>query len=169
MAEIVLGLGTSHSPLLSVPWHLWAQYAERDRRNPWLFGTDGRKRSYPELLETAAPAVAQELTPEKFRQRDDLNQRGIAQVAAALAKATPDILVMVGDDQEEVFTPECMPALCVFWGDTVPYRARQPRDDDIPMKALVERYGGPEVWITGCSERCRAAIRRPWHPCHWSA
>ncbi len=34
MASIVLGVGTSHTPLLLLPPELWDEYAERDRTNP---------------------------------------------------------------------------------------------------------------------------------------
>ena len=36
MAEIVLGLGTSHSPMLSLPGDMWGDYAARDKSNPML-------------------------------------------------------------------------------------------------------------------------------------
>ena len=36
MAEIVLGLGTSHSPMLSLPGDMWGDYAARDKGNPML-------------------------------------------------------------------------------------------------------------------------------------
>ena len=29
----------------------------------------------------------------------------------------PDVLVVVGDDQRELFLDDCMPAISVFWGD----------------------------------------------------
>jgi hypothetical protein len=34
MAEIVFGAGTSHSPLLAAPPHLWAERADQDRDTP---------------------------------------------------------------------------------------------------------------------------------------
>ena len=42
MAQIVLGLGTSHSPQLSTPPDLWRNHGERDKRNPDLRKPDGR-------------------------------------------------------------------------------------------------------------------------------
>ena len=36
MAEIVLGIGTSHTPLLSLPPEMWPEYARGDERNAEL-------------------------------------------------------------------------------------------------------------------------------------
>jgi hypothetical protein len=36
MAEIVLGIGTSHTPLLSLAPELWLEYAKGDQHNPEL-------------------------------------------------------------------------------------------------------------------------------------
>jgi hypothetical protein len=37
MARIGLGLGTSHSPQLSIPPEIWLQRGEEDRRNQSLY------------------------------------------------------------------------------------------------------------------------------------
>ena len=44
MAQLVLGLATSHSPQLSTLPEFWSDRGERDRRNPELIGTDGISR-----------------------------------------------------------------------------------------------------------------------------
>ena len=36
MAKIVLGLGTSHSPMLSTPVEIWDLHADRDQKNQAL-------------------------------------------------------------------------------------------------------------------------------------
>ena len=36
MANIVLGIGTSHTPMLSLPSDIWPDYARNDERNPEL-------------------------------------------------------------------------------------------------------------------------------------
>ena len=52
MAEIVLGMGTSHTPLLSMAPELWETYAQRDRGNPELaYPPHGWVMSYEEGLE----------------------------------------------------------------------------------------------------------------------
>ena len=145
MAKVVLGLGTSHSPLLSVPSELWALYAERDRANGSLYSIrDGRHVDYEELLTEAPPEIAKELTPAKFDVRHKANQAGIAKVARRIEEVKPDVIVMFGDDQSETFNKDQMPAIALFWQDVVPYKHRVPRRDDESMRWAKELYGTDE-------------------------
>lgn len=129
MAEIVVGLGTSHTPQLSTPPEKWHLRAEGDVQRKNLFRVpDGVLVSYEELLAGADPAIKKEINLESFSARHERNQRGVARVAEALAEADPDILVMVGDDQKELFHEDNMPVLCVYWGDEIPYLPRHRSD-----------------------------------------
>jgi hypothetical protein len=125
MAQMVLGLGTSHSPQLSTLPELWAARGERDKGNPELIGTDGVVSDYDSLLNrTDVARIAKEITPEKFRERHERNQKGIGNVIEALYKAELDILVMVGDDQQEYLRDDNMPGFCIYWGDEVVVKGR---------------------------------------------
>src|ERR671933_443319 len=76
MARIVLGLGTSHSPQLSLPAEHWLKRGEEDQRNPSLYRVpDGKHVTYEELLAEADPGIAQELTPEVCQKRHESNQQ----------------------------------------------------------------------------------------------
>jgi hypothetical protein len=124
MARIILGLGTSHSPQLSTPPELWPLHGERDKRNPQLLDTTGSHVSYEELLAKAEPSLAKEVTPEKWQARHEACQRGITKLAETLAQVSPDVVVMLGDDQEELFSEDNMPAMLVYWGETSPAATR---------------------------------------------
>jgi 3-O-methylgallate 3,4-dioxygenase len=128
MARIVLGLATSHSPQLSLPPEHWLRRGEEDQRNPSLYRVpDGKHVTFEELLAEAGPGIVQELTPEVFQKRYDANQQGIARLAEALERVAPDVLVILGDDQQEAFHDDNMPAFCVYWGEQVPYVPRHGR------------------------------------------
>jgi len=143
MAEIILGLGTSHSPLLSVPNGLWAEYGQRDKENQTLYRIpDGKHVNYEELLSQADPSIRKELSEDVFEKRHLSNQKGIAQIADALAQADPDVLIMFGDDQSEIFDKEAMPPFCVFWPDEVSFAQRRGRRQDASAEALLAYYGG---------------------------
>jgi 3-O-methylgallate 3,4-dioxygenase len=133
MARIVLGLGTSHSPQLSTPPEFWPMHGERDKRNPGLLTTDGTPITYEALLDTAPPSMAKELTPETWQARYEACQKGIAQLGETLARVSPDIVVIVGDDQEELFSDENMPAVLVYWGEEL---LNLPLYADTPSPAL---------------------------------
>ena len=120
MAEIVFGLGSSHSPQLSTAAEGWPARGERDKQNRMLIGNDGIHSNYEDLLErTDVKRIAKEITPEKMEQRHQRNQKGIAKLSEALYKANLDVLVMFGDDQQEYLQDDNMPAFCVYWGDEV--------------------------------------------------
>ena len=119
MAEIVLGIATAHSPQLSTPPEDWPVHAERDNAIRELWGVDGKTHTYEELLETNTQDMEKELTVEKFRERDATNQAGLATLGRVMKEVAPDVLIMVGDDQKEVFFEDNMPAMLVYWGETI--------------------------------------------------
>jgi hypothetical protein len=115
MADIVLGLGTSHSPQLSVSWEEWHLLRQKDETDPRL--------DYKGLLASVRqkkPDIEQELTQEKWRKRHEACQKGIAAVGAALKEAKPDLVVVFGDDQHEQFGDENMPTFALYHGDKLP-------------------------------------------------
>ncbi|MDA1035330.1 MAG: hypothetical protein O3B65_00440 [Chloroflexi bacterium] len=123
MAEIVLGLGTSHSPVLSTADHNeWFTYAQGDLHHRELVHPDtGLTVSYEELLELAPAAVRERpLTEEVFKEQYDACQRGIGELTKTLRSVSPDITVIVSDDQDEMFFDDNMPTFAVFWGDKFP-------------------------------------------------
>lgn len=130
MAAIVVGIATSHSPMLSLPGELWQEYGKGDRNNPDLLAPpDGRRLTYDELLAQADPSLARRATPEVFQQQYAECQRAINVLRETLAEASPDTVLIVGDDQEEVFFNDNMPAISIYWGDSlrlVPRHGRNP-------------------------------------------
>src|SRR5436305_10711577 len=119
MANIVLGIGTSHSPQLSSPPEDWPEFGKNDHNNPELLGRDGRYHPYEEFLAQADPRLTSQLNPAVWQAKWDRCQQGIAWVAQRLYEVNPDVLIVVGDDQEELFSDYNSPALLVYWGDEV--------------------------------------------------
>jgi arginyl-tRNA synthetase len=102
MAEIVLGIGTSHSPILSMEPVAWVVRAQTDGSVRKLIDNAGRMVSYDELLAAADPKLEGEIAEDKLQARHAANQRGIAAIREALYAAKPDVLIMFGDDHMEV-------------------------------------------------------------------
>ena len=119
MAEVVAAVGTSHTPLLVVDVELWPELARRDRTNTMLYDDRGRHRSYDELAAEMADSFASDLHPEVLAHRWALCQASLDRLAASLAAADPDVVIIVGDDQHELFGPANQPALAVFWGEEI--------------------------------------------------
>ena len=154
MAEIVLGLGTSHSPMLSLPGDMWGEYAARDKGNPMLLSLeDGSTKTYDELLATADPLIATRLTTENFQAQYEACQRGIVALEEAMIEADPDVVVIVGDDQEELFFDDNMPMFSIYWGDSMHLTPRGMGEGTSPAtKASMWGYGTEEMDVPVDSE-----------------
>lgn len=112
MAQIVLGIGTPHSPQLSIPGNQWSLLAEhKDKVDP--------RMEYEALLRQAKPELKTEIDPVKMQGRFEACQRALAKLQELLLRAKPDVIVMIGDDQHEQFQENNMPMFCVYRGSSV--------------------------------------------------
>ena len=118
MAQIVLGIGTSHGPLLSTPpdmWHLRAQW-DRSQIHPYR----GRDYTFDELhAARRGENFAVQITPEERHRRFEACQVAIERLAQVWAAAKPDVAVIFGNDQMEIFGNSLMPAFFVYAGETI--------------------------------------------------
>jgi hypothetical protein len=119
MAKVILGIGTSHTPMLTLAADDWEHRASADLANPRLSLSDGRWLSYEELRGEVGDRYAAAARPEVLRQHADTCERALDRLAGLLAEAAPDVVIIVGDDQEELFTFGVNPALAIFHGDTI--------------------------------------------------
>jgi hypothetical protein len=71
------------------------------------------------MVEMTDPSIEKELTPEVWRERHEASQAGIKKLGEIIADVNPDVIVAVGDDQKELFHDDNMPAMLVYWGDTI--------------------------------------------------
>ncbi len=82
MAQIVLGMATSHGPMLSTPWEQWAGRVAFDKS---VAGHDfqGAKYSFDELL-TLRPGenFANQITPERWQAGSEACNTAIETLAA---------------------------------------------------------------------------------------
>lgn len=117
MSDIVLGLATSHSPLLSLEPQMWLVRAADDRNMRRVALSDGRTLSYAELESERGALYAGEATIARFEQHAARAQQQLDRLGDELEAAAPDLVVIVGDDQEELFGPEATPAFAIYYGE----------------------------------------------------
>ena len=117
MARIVLGLGTSHSPLLVLGGSQWALRSLDDRRNKALNTLDGRLVSYEQLVEERGEPFGRQSDPAGFPALAARAEAALDHLAAQLREAAPDVVLVVGDDQGELFSPDNFPAVAVYRGE----------------------------------------------------
>ncbi len=126
MAEVAFGIGSSHSPMLSTPYEAFSGLADLDRAR------------LPEFEEKARQNVswtARELGQDVTRARHEATQAAIGRLARALVAESPDVLVVIGDDQGEWFSADNQPALCIYWGESVE-NLPPPREGLLPLRRL---------------------------------
>jgi hypothetical protein len=119
MGDIVLGIGTSHSPLLNSPAEDYPKHAAIDASGRKLLDKNGKPCTYGELLEQADPSIKQQIEPKVLEERSARCTENIARLSRDLADAKLDALIIVGDDQHEQFFDDNMPAILVYWGETI--------------------------------------------------
>ena len=95
MAEIVMGFGTSHGPLLATPPEQWDLRANVDRRNPELVlgaGTYNFEQLY-ELRKN--DGYEKQNTIEVRRERHARCQKELDEVGRRVIACNPDALLIV--------------------------------------------------------------------------
>ena len=104
MANIVFGVGASHSPLLAIKPEQWPLRAEDDRVNPRHFYR-GKQMGFDDLVSLRKHEHFEaQITPEVMRERDRRNQAHLDDLGARIGAAKLDVLVIFGDDQDRKST-----------------------------------------------------------------
>ncbi|HKU96627.1 MAG TPA: hypothetical protein VJR58_15190, partial [Vineibacter sp.] len=131
MAKLVLGIGTSHTPMLNAQLQDWPRFVDRDKARAHL-DKDGRDTTYDTLAAQAGPHVALHLTPERMAETHATAMRCMADITALLRSAQLDALIVVGDDQKELYFENNQPSVLIYHGETIrnaPRRPGQPGGD----------------------------------------
>src|SRR5882757_473985 len=109
MAKIVLGLGTSHTPMLLASDETLQRFLETDQRIKHR-DKEGRPITYGDLLEKADPKLAHMVAPEHLVARQNQARAAMAHLRDVLGGAALDALIVMGDDQNESYLEDCRPA-----------------------------------------------------------
>jgi OH-DDVA oxygenase/3-O-methylgallate 3,4-dioxygenase len=117
MAEIVLGVWTTHGPQLSTTPDQWMLRVPADRaRTHWF---RGQNYSFDELVELRSDEKLAERSTLEARTRSHAAcQAAIARLAGVWKDVAPDVAVIFGNDQRELMLPPLQPAYTVYTGET---------------------------------------------------
>jgi aromatic ring-opening dioxygenase catalytic subunit (LigB family) len=151
MAEIVLGIGSSHGPLLSTPPEQWDLRAKADRENKshWY---RGKTYDYESLLRERAPGFANQVDVETRRARHAQCRRAMETLGRKFKEVAPEAVVMVGNDQREFFEADLTPSITVYRGKEI--KNVQHLNEDTPGINIAEPGNSPKEGATypGASE-----------------
>jgi Catalytic LigB subunit of aromatic ring-opening dioxygenase len=152
MARMIAAFGTSHSTMLFSARENWeALFDHVDRKAP-IHDFDGEPRTFDDLLRTrpadADQRIAKEVIGERFRQTAEAMDRLHKEIQAA----SLDALIVIGDDQREIFKDASRPAIGLYFGETIRNAASPstPTDD----------------WYTRDQRRRLEDREDHFYPCH---
>ena len=141
MADIVLGIGSSHGPLLSTPPEQWDLRAAADRANK-KHAFRGKTYDFESLLQARAPGFAHETTVDKRRERFMQCRRALEALGRKFNEVAPDAVVILGNDQREFFNAGLTPAITVYRGGQI--SNVQHLNEDQPGLNIAEPANSPE-------------------------
>lgn len=126
MAKLSLVLSCSHSPFLYTPPERWNDF--RDKRP----------------VRADVPRDSVEINQKKF----DQCMKAFATLRTKLEGARPDVLVIFGDDQYELFNFSNLPALGIYLGaEFEGYRTRAASGPTVPGAPRVKNPKTAENWV----------------------
>jgi OH-DDVA oxygenase len=119
MAEIVLGMWTTHGPTLSTTPEEWLLRLPADKAradHPFRGGT----YDFDTLVEMRkSEGLANQITLEERTRRHAACRDAIGVMGNVFDAARPDVAVIFGNDQRELFLEDITPALTVFDGSVI--------------------------------------------------
>jgi Catalytic LigB subunit of aromatic ring-opening dioxygenase len=142
MSEVVLGIGTSHSPLLAMEPEMWVERARDDYKRIKIHLCDGRVLSYEQLAQDTGNRYANHAVLEHFRQQHAAAQKALDRLAECIEKSAPDVVVIIGDDQDELFHLTHMPAIAIFYGKKIVMHPTAESEECLPAwhRAALRTY-----------------------------
>lgn len=115
MAKLLFAAGTSFSPLLVVEPEDWPEYCKGDLKRE-VNRRDGTVITYDQLRVQTQDKFADQTTLAEFQRRSGIARGCLDRIAAELAAAKPDIVVVIGDDHGELFDNSNFPVVAVYRG-----------------------------------------------------
>ena len=118
MAKIVLGLGSSHTPMLLASDETLPRFLETDQRIKHR-DREGQPATYAELLEKADPKMANMVAPDELVSRQNKARAAGAHLSKVLNTAKLDALIVMSDDQDEAYLEDNRPTFAIYYGETI--------------------------------------------------
>jgi hypothetical protein len=154
MAEFLGAVATSHAPPMFLEPEYWTEHSDlTDRNNPELVSPrTGKVTSYADLVtEVAAsdPRLLGQLSDPVFRDNYDRMVAATRRLRSAIRELAPDVVLVISDDQEEIFFDDNMPMFSVYWGESwtlLPWRTHRPTANPL-FNAFTRGWGDRELEV----------------------
>ena len=156
MARLAAAFGSSHSVMLAAELQDWLTgFRQSDQRMKY-YDREGKPSTYAEVL-ARAPANAEALvTPEAITGRFNAVQEAMRRLRSEIAQARLDALVILGDDQHELFQDRHMPSIGIYYGESIRNASR----------SNAKKFTWPEDWYNRAQMRRFEEAADAHYPCH---
>jgi Catalytic LigB subunit of aromatic ring-opening dioxygenase len=140
MAKLAAAFGSSHSVMLTATLEDWlTRFRESDLRMPY-YDHAGNPCTFADVLARAPADAAERIAPAAITERFEAVQAAMGRLRDEIASARLDALVIVGDDQHELFHDQHMPSIGIYHGPTIRNAPRGPvAPDDWYRRAQMGR------------------------------
>ena len=131
MARLVAAFGSSHSIMLVSQREDWQHgFRAVDPKNPHYYDKAGNHVTYGDLLERAPADAEAMVTPERMGERYDQSEAAMDELRERIRAAKLDVLIVVGDDQTELFRTTNNPTFAIYYGETIRNAKRETSPSD---------------------------------------
>ena len=161
MAQIVMAAGMSHGPMLALEPDMWFARARDEMANtePHINKLDGSFVTYAQFYAEVGDQYNDQATLENFTGQHAVCQAALDRLADDLAASRPDIVLIIGNDQKELFAGANSPALAVYHGEEIATYRRNPEGMPAWRVAVSKAYGMDRVRrYSGCPEAATRVI-----------
>lgn len=124
MGKLIAGMASSHAATLEDPLR-WNDHRTRNRQ--------GYAKRYGVLPPEQAQVALETL--EDLQRRYARIRDGLGSLRRKLEETRPDVLILVGDDQNENFTEANLPQIAVYIGEEFLARARDPSREPLRYRS----------------------------------
>jgi 3-O-methylgallate 3,4-dioxygenase len=156
VARLAAAFGSSHSVMLAAELPDWLRGFRQSDLRMKFYDSEGRPRSYEDVLAAAPANIAELLADDAVTARYHQVQDAMKRMREEIAKANLDALVIVGDDQHELFKDTHMPSIGIYYGESIRNAAR----------ANAKRFSWPEEWYNRAQMRRYEDDADADYPCH---
>ena len=103
MARLVAAFGSSHSTMLFSSLENWQGLFDHVDCKAPISDFDGTRRSFDELLMATPPTEVEKISKNAIVQRHQIANAAMDRLEADLTAAELEVLIIIGDDQREIF------------------------------------------------------------------
>ena len=124
MAKLAAAFGSSHSVMLAAELEDWLRGFRQSDLRMKFYDNEGKPCTYQDVLASAPPNIGELVADGAITERYHQVQEAMKRMRREIAGANLDVLVIVGDDQHELFKDTHMPSIGIYYGESIRNAAR---------------------------------------------